>query len=518
MSWNVKMRKTAATALSLALVGGIVAGCGSSTPAPTGGTTAPSGGQSAPVKEEPYKISILMKSFQNDTITPESKIWQHVEEYTNTKMDIIFTPDASYNDKLSVTLASGTLPSAIFTANAKLPSIVNAIKGGAFWDIGPYLKDYPNLKQMNPIILNNTSVNGKNYGLYTARPIGRFAVSYRKDWLDAVGMQEPKTVDDFYNMLKAFKEKDPDKNGKDDTYGMVVTKYEGPWDIMQTWFGAPNKWGERNGKLVPAHMTPEYMNALKFFKKLYDEKLVNQDFAVYDSGKWNDPIINSQAGVAVDVVDRSYQIDEKIKSGNLKGEMSAFGTVQGPDGKLVLPATTGYGGIFLISKQAVKTEEELKKVLNFFDKISDKDMQILLTYGIEGTHYKVEDGKLKTILTSNDPQSPDINVKGLNQLIIGVPNVLDTAFKAGTPLREKANVIKAENEKYVIGNPGEPFVSATYTQKGAQLDQMILDARVKFIVGKIDEAGYNAEIDLWLKSGGEQYVKEMNDLYAESKK
>jgi putative aldouronate transport system substrate-binding protein len=517
MNWNVK--KTAATALSLALIGGVVAGCGSSeTPAPAGGTTAPAGQTNAPAKEEPYKISIMMKSFQNDPITPESKIWKQVEEYTNTKMDIQFVPDASYADKLSVTLASGSLPSAIFTANAKEPAIVNAIKGGAFWDITPYLKDYPNLKQMNPVILNNTSVNGKNYGLYTARPIGRYAVSYRKDWLDAVGMQEPKTVDDFYNMLKAFKEKDPDKNGKDDTYGMVVTKYEGPWDIMSTWFGAPNKWAEKDGKLTPAHLTPEWMESLKFFKKLYDEKLVNADFAVYDSGKWNDPIINGQAGVAVDVVDRSYQIDEKIKAGKLPGEMSAFGTVAGPNGKPVLPATTGYGGIFLISKQGVKNEADLKKVLNFFDKISDKDMQILLTYGIEGTHYKVEDGKLKTILTSNDPQAPDINVKGLNQLIIGVPNVLDTAFKAGTPLREKANVIKAENEKYVIGNPGEPLVSPTYTQKGAQLNQMVLDARVKFIVGKIDEAGYKAEMDLWLKSGGEQYIKEMNDLYAESKK
>ncbi|MCS7463349.1 extracellular solute-binding protein [Paenibacillus doosanensis] len=513
---KMKKKRAAAAAIGIAMLATAFAGCSSSGSKPEAAGTGSGGGAQ---KEEPYKFSVMMKSFQNDAITSESKIWKQVEEYTNTKLEVLFTPDAAYGDKLNITLASGSMPSVIFTANAKLPSIVNAIKGGAFWEIGPYLKDYPNLRQMNETILNNTSVNGKTYGLYTARPLGRFAISYRKDWLQAVGMSEPKTTDDFYNMLKAFKEKDPDKNGKDDTYGMVVTKYSGPWDIMSTWFGAPNKWGiDKDGKLVPAHLTPEYMDSLKYFKKLYDEKLINQDFAVYDSAKWNDPIINGQAGVAVDVVDRSYQIDEKMKAGNVKGEMDVIAAINGPKGAPVTPATTGYGGIFLISKSAVKTEADLRKVLNFFDKIDDKDMQILITYGIEGTHYKVEDGKLVTILSSDSPQAPDINIKSFNQLLIGVPNVLDTAFKAGTPLRAKANEVKAANEKIALPNPGEPLISQTYTQKGAQLDQQVEDARVKFIVGKIDEAGFQAEMELWKKNGGNEYIKEMNDAYAESKK
>ena len=506
----------AAAVMSAALFATALAGCssGGTKPEASDSGNAPAAGGTS----EPYKFSVMMKSFQNDAITPESKVWKKVEEYTNTKLEVQFTPDAAYNDKLNITLASGSMPSVIFVVNTKLPAIANAIKGGAFWEIGPYLKDYPNLKQMNPTILNNISVNGKYYGLYTSRPLGRYAVSYRKDWLQNVGLSEPKTIDDFYNMLKAFKEKDPDKNGKDDTYGMVVTKYAGPWDIMQTWFGVPNKWGvDKDGKLVPAHLTPEYMEALKFFKKLYDEKLVNQDFAVYDSAKWNDPIINSQAGVAVDVVDRSYQIDEKIKAGKLPGEMDVFGAVSGPKG-LFTPATTGYGGVFLISKSSVKTEADLRKVLNFFDKISDKDMQIMMNYGLEGVHYKVEDGKLVTILTQDMPQAPDVNIKSFNQLSIGVPNVLDTAFKAGTPLRAKANDVKAANEKIIVPNPGEPLVSATYTQKGAQLDQQVEDARVKFIVGKLDEAGFKAEMELWKKNGGEAYMKEMNDAYAASKK
>ncbi|MCR8629830.1 extracellular solute-binding protein [Paenibacillus radicis (ex Xue et al. 2023)] len=516
------------SATSVIIAVSVIAGCSgtsTNTGAGTTGTGSTGTASQSPgtkpaetkTKEAPFKISVMLKSFSNDNASPDSKVWKQVEEYTNTKLDLQFTPDASYLDKMNITLASGSMPSAIFVVNVKLPAVANAIKGGAFWEIGPYLKDYPNLSKANQTILNNTSVNGKYYGLYTTRPIGRMGISYRKDWLDNLGMKEPKTIDEFYNMLKAFTNNDPDQNGKNDTYGMVVTKYPGPWDIMQTWFGAPNKWGVKDGKLVPAHLTPEYMEALKFYKKLYDEKLVNQDFAVYDSAKWNDPIVNGKAGVAVDVADRSYQIDEKLKTVDPKGTIDLIGAVSGPAGLHNQP-TTGYAGVFLISKSTVKTEAELRKVLEFFDKTNDKEMQALLGYGIEGTHYKMDNGKLVTILTINDNMGPDINNKNMNQLSLQIPYIIPELFKPSTPLRIKANEVMKENEKIIVANPAEPFTSNTFTQKGAQLDQIVEDARVKFIVGKTDEAGFKADMDLWRKSGGDDYTKEMNEAYAGVKK
>jgi putative aldouronate transport system substrate-binding protein len=91
-------------------------------------------------------------------------------------------------------------------------------------------------------------------------------------------------------------------------------------------------------------------------------------------------------------------------------------------------------------------------------------------------------------------------------------------FKPATPLRAKSLQVQKENEKIVVTNPGEPLTSPTYTKKGAQLDQMVDDARTKFIVGKIDEAGWKAEIEQWKKSGGDDYVKEMSEAYAKIKK
>ncbi|WP_274651368.1 extracellular solute-binding protein [Paenibacillus humicola] len=508
----VNKGKRAALGLGMAFALTALAGCGG------GGEPAnkPGSEASGAKTPQPFKISVMIPSFQTTLPKAESSnVWKKIEAYTNTKLDINFVPNSSYSDKMNITLASGSMPMVI-EADPKSPSIISAIQSGAFWEIGPYLKDYPNLSKANPTILNNISIEGKIYGIYRGRTLGRNGIVYRKDWLDNVGLQPPKTIDDFYNMLKAFTLDDPDKDGKNDTYGMVVTKFSGPWDNMQVWFGVPNKWGlDANGKLEPAHLFPQYMDALKFFRKLYSEKLVNSDFAVMDSAKWLDPVVNGQAGVIVDVADNAGRLEQKMATSDPKAVIDVTGSVEGPDGALHNLPTSGYSGMFLISKSSVKTEDDLKKVLTFLDKMNDDDVQLLAGYGIEGVNYNIEDGKL--VQVADDNPKPEDAFTDLNQLLMFIPeDPTSKMFKPATPLRAKVSQVQKENEKIIVPNPAEPLISKTYMQKGAQLDNIIEDARIKFIVGQIDEAGFQSAVELWKKSGGDEYIKEINEAYAKA--
>ncbi|MDU5950759.1 MAG: extracellular solute-binding protein, partial [Paenibacillus macerans] len=342
------------------------------------------------------------------------------------------------------------------------------------------------------------------------------------DWLDKVGLQTPQTIDDFYNMLKAFKEQDPDGNGKDDTYGMVLVKWTGQWasgfDTIKLWFGAPNKWGVKDGQLVPEHEYPEYLEALKFMKKLYDEKLINSDFAVMDSAKWVDPVVNNKAGVIVDVVDVGARIDDKIhaalaKEGKDEPEkhyIDVTGGVTGTDGQLRTLPTSGYSGILAIPKSSVKTEAELKRVLAFLDQLNEPEMQTMLNFGLEGAHYNLVNDYVEPI---KDTAKLESEVEGLNQMLAFIPEDRSKQVKQ-TPLRVKQAEVQKANEQYIVSNPAEPFISTVYSQKGQQLDNIINDARIKFIVGQIDEAGLKSAFELWKKSGGADLVKEMNELYS----
>lgn len=75
-----------------------------------------------------------------------------------------------------------------------------------------------------------------------------------------------------------------------------------------------------------------------------------------------------------------------------------------------------------------------------------------------------------------------------------------------------------DNEDIVVANPAEAFLSEVYAKKGTQLDNIILDARIKYIVGQIDESGLDEAVELWRKTGGDDYIEEINQLYKDAKK
>ncbi|GGJ00431.1 lipoprotein LipO [Alicyclobacillus cellulosilyticus] len=454
----------------------------------------------------------MTDAFNIDHGAPDNPVIQALEKYTNTQITIEWVPNTNYEDKVNATLASGDLPQVMLILN-KDGSFINAAKSGAFWDLTPYLKNYPNLSQANPTILQNISVDGRVYGIYRSRPLGRNAIIYRKDWLKNLHLPVPKTIDDFYKMLYDFTYKDPDKNGKNDTYGMVVTSYTGPWDIIQTWFGVPNGWGfDKTGKLIPAQLTPEYMNALNFFHKLYVQHLVNKDFAVMPPDQWNTPFINGQAGVIVDAADRANQI---VKANpKLADKIGILGAVRGPEGLRTL-GTSGYAGFYVIPRKSVPTLSDLQKVLAFLDKLNDKYAQNLLWNGIEGRQYKLVKGYVQPINTNNVTIHNEVN--DLNQLLMGIPTNRYYTTEP-TPTSKLVNQVMAQNAKIVVPNPAAGLYSQTYAQQGTQLDNILNDARIKYIVGQIDANGWKNAISLWRKSGGDQYIKEINEDYQWVKK
>lgn len=137
----------------------------------------------------------------------------------------------------------------------------------------------------------------------------------------------------------------------------------------------------------------------------------------------------------------------------------------------------------------------------------------MLGYGLEGKHHTIEED---SVVMSKDTVLLESEVEGLNQMLTFIPEDRSKKVKQ-TPLRLKQTELQKENEKYIVTNPAEPFISQVYTEKGAQLDNILNDARIKFIVGQLDEAGFAAAIELWKKNGGDDLIKEMNELYAASK-
>lgn len=366
-------------------------------------------------------------------------------------------------------------------------------------------------------------MNGRLYGIPRARDLVRNGLSWRQDWLDKLGLSEPKTLDDFYEMLYQFTYGDPDGNGLDDTYGMIVTEYAGPWDMMQIWFGAPNGWGiDENGDLIPVHMTKEYDTALDWFRRIYSEGLVNPDFNVLSSDEWNNKMYTGAGGCIVDTMARGRYMQNYFDQNDMQFEANMFYSVDMGYGYRCYP-TDGYGGVLAISKSMVTTEEELRRVLQFLNDLNDAEMSDLIDYGFEGIHYFITEDGYYQYYTDEEKKALGVTTvnyrNGFNQVLAYFRTDEESAKRIQavpeTGMRALETKYMKEGEQYAVTNYALPYLKniPTYSQNASALDEIIAQARVDYIMGVIDKTGLEECKNRWLSAGGQTIIDEVNALY-----
>jgi putative aldouronate transport system substrate-binding protein len=352
------------------LVTTTLAGCSSTSPAAA--DSKPKGNTPA-ADEKPFTISMMNKSVLAEPAPENDPILVALEKLTNTDLKIQWVPTGTYDEKLNATIASGQLPMVIL-ANPKQPLVINAMRSGQFWEIGPYLKDYPNLdKVMNKQVLTNLSVNKKMYTIIRSRALVGDGMIYRTDWLEKVGLKPPTTLDEMYEVIKAFATKDPDGNGKADTIGLAEEKSVRGFKLVLAAVGGGNVWEIKDNKVVPAHESKAFVDAMNWYKRLYQEKLINQDFAITERVQNIDNGNKGLFGFRMGDNDFVTRHAELFKI-NPKAELDTSSVLKGVNGMKVL-MDNGYGDAFFIPKQTIKNEADLRRILQFFDKGASKEGQ-----------------------------------------------------------------------------------------------------------------------------------------------
>ncbi len=460
-------------------------------------------------------ITIMAPLMVAEAPQPDNEFELKLEEMTGYKIEVTWIPDSQYNDKLNVTMASGDLPN-IIVAKDKSPAIYDFIDAGAFWQLDDFLADYENLNQ-DETVSANASFSGDTYGIYRPRDLIRSTLMVNQQWLDNLGLEMPTTTDEFTEMCDAFTNDDPDGNGQNDTYCLSVPKWDGglntnsSFDIMEIWFGSPNKWGysEADGKWMPDFMTTEYMEGLNYLKSLYENGYMNADFAVLPTDDWAAEMINGKAGAVVDTQSMASAVCTSFKELNNDPDadcsdyINITNSVEYNGEKLMLP-TTGFSGQLMMPMSS-NSEEQVKVNLDFLNKLASTDTNLFINRGEEGVDYTLDENGLP-VGTADFPNK-DL-VSAYSALSVG------SAIKT-TPqdtFQEKRFELQAEGTEYMVSNQLESLFSTVYANVGANLEYIMSDARVQYIAGQIDEDGYQAAVDLWLSSGGQDYIDEMNQL------
>jgi len=513
------MKKRILPIATIAIAAIALAGCSNG----SNGNGGPGGGNGDTLDT----LTIMAPFLSTTAPKPDNDVEKALEEVVGADLDISWVPNASYDDKTNITLAGDDIPH-VMVIGSKSPSFVKNAEAGGFWDLTDKLDDYEYLKTNMPEVQEASSINGKVFGIFRARDTMRTSVTIRTDWLENLGLEMPKDTNDLLEVARAFTEKDPDGNGADDTYGLIVPSWPGgigtnsPFDAIETWYGAGNRYVERDGQIVPGFDTEEWLEAVDFEKEFVDNGYINADFATLDPATWNEPFLNGKGGIIIDTYSRSGSITNLMKEidpDNWAEMVDFTGNLAGPDGEMRALPTTGYSGFLAIPKAKVQTEEQLDQVLSILNLMNSPEAGPIINNGIEGVHYTVEDGLAVGIEGVSDDENNAS--KSIAQLGMNVQGNLGLDSKQATEVEQerwdKRQELEESDYASAVFDPTAPYVSDTYVAKGAQIDLIVGDARLKYLAGQISKDDLTSEIARWHAEGGDDIIAELNELAAANK-
>jgi putative aldouronate transport system substrate-binding protein len=495
----------AAVSLALAL---LTLSCGKSNSSSSGGDSA-----TGPL----HKLTMMANFNQPEPPRENSDLMQYLRNTLRADITIFWYPTPVYMDTLGVQLSANDLPDSVVVRGSARPSnVVSAVRDGLFWELDSYFNNssYPGLAKLSQDRLTNIKIDGHVYGIPIEREMVQAGVLYRKDWLDKLGLSEPRNMDDVWNIIKAFSEQDPDGNGKNDTSGLSMkgSNLSGKLSDVAVYYGGKMEWFWDEATQTVKHETedPAYYKSLDFHRDAYAKAYFVQDLVELRNEYL--PLQQGRAGLVFfsdinDVVDTQISVSAVFP----EAKISFTQELRGPDGSIVSRSHIGFNGGFFIPKTSVKTDARLVEVMKFFDALGSDDAILTLRRGLKDKHYTIENGYLV---------STDAQVKAFREIDFpdaalitpfGVTRVIPE--RLSDPLTQATfdSMANYNGKRYL--SVGDTYISDTAVRLGNTLSTILGDARMKYVIGEINRAGFDAEVARWRAAGGDQVKADYTAAY-----
>ncbi|MGF7030989.1 putative aldouronate transport system substrate-binding protein [Paenibacillus mucilaginosus] len=446
----------------------------------------------------------------------------------NIKLQFVPVPRNQEVDKLNVLMATGDAPDLVFTYD--LNTINNYVKSGGLTELGKLIDDHgPNLKKfLGPDVLSYGVFSGKQYTIPAKRPLQHTQSSYiRKDWLDKLGLPVPKTTEEFYNAMKAFKEKDPGQTG-----GKVIpysfsamngTTISTPGVLISS-FVKPLS--EEDFYATPELLKPGYKEGVRYLNKMNQEGLIHPDFALDKDGKtFERDVANGYVGAFTALAAHPAlmgpgNVFDTLQKNVPGAEYAAMDPFKNEEGKTPKAIYDPVGLHILIPKSSKHAAEAIQ----YLDWMSKPDVLFTLTNGIEGQHHTVENGFPKAI-TTDEAKKTFYNNTDIALVINGKDfgtqdkNIEATslAFPSYTELA-KQTIKNALKDGYTNPRFDRPIDSEIKYSK--TLADKAQEAVVKSILAKPNEFDqvFDSKTAEYVKLGGQAVMDEKRAAYKEMKK
>lgn len=294
--------------LSLALLSGCV-GNGTKTGQSAGEVTTPLNVSTAapeeitlPIESNHSELSIALSSPapMGKSSYNEIPLFEEYEKRTNIKP--VFQHVTT--EKMNLLLASNNLPD-IFINTWSDGQEKKAYNDGQILRLddlmGKYAPNYVNILKQDPELhAQAVDADGFLYSFQFLRNDPELRVfsgfMIRQDWLDKLNLKMPTNADELYHVLKTIKNSDMNGNGVADEVPFIMENGNA-LPLVSSWWGISTFYIDDNNTLQSGWLQPEYKEMLQYLNKLYNEGLLDPDYAITERNQFDTKISNGQAAM-----------------------------------------------------------------------------------------------------------------------------------------------------------------------------------------------------------------------------
>lgn len=478
----------------------------------------------------------------------ENNVWaREYEEALGIKLTYDWTtPQSEYAQKLNVTAASDSLPDLMWVDAAQLKRMVEDDQLADLTEVYKnYVADYTDkvLHEDGGSAMESATINGKLYGLpHIQSGYGSCEVLWvRADWLKNLGLETPKTMQDVLDTARAFAAKDPDGNGKADTYGIGINKgliaeNNLGYAVLDGFFNAyhayPSIWmKDDTGKLVYGGIQPEMKNALEELQKLYAEGVIDPEFGVKDAIKVSENVNAGKVGMFYGYFwncASGWLQDGKANDPSIDWIAVPIESIDGTPAKAMAPFATKYYTV--VNKDCEHPEAAVEMYNLVLEKMFGETAQpevynatpdnlavFNYAYSYGEPPMKNLDAQTKVCEALSSGDASGLNAEQTNYYngCKEYEDSKDVSLWGNYMMYGPDGGLKVINEYVANGNVltdnyyGAP--TDGMAEKNATLQKLQLETFTKIITGSADINEFDTYVENWKNLGGQQITDEVNE-------
>jgi len=377
-----------------------------------------------PITSEPFTINYWRANDAKLTASlnnfGDMAAYKEKEKLTGIQVKFTHPPLGQQRDQFNLLISTKELPDVIYYNWADaVGGPEKMIKDGRIIRLNELIDSYaPNLKRIiesDPDVKKQIALDDGTIYMFPLLKLDALKLNatsgliMRQDWLDKLNLQVPTNIDEWYTVLKAFKEQDPNGNGKADE--LPFTGNWGPGNLTKLHdfaaaFGVIGGFQMNGDKVEFGPIQPGYRDFLETMAKWYKEGMIDPEIMTNDGKAFDYKVTSNLAG--------AYQ------GGVFSGMGKYFNLMRDTDPNFNVTGVpwpvsqdgTSYATFNLDAKvltygeaiTASADEDKLKYIVQWMDYNYSEEGSDLFNFGIENDSYVREgDGVKFTDTIINNP-------------------------------------------------------------------------------------------------------------------